>query len=1550
MARQKTLNKNLVAFVTVMGMLLIISVVALATRQQTRRDPEVFASSARQFEDAQDYERAIERYLRAFDASKRRDSVEVKYLVDAARCAYRIGMIGEAMQYLAAAHTQQPDDVTVLEAQLERLWELSFYPIGANIWPTIREAASELLKLKDDHVFALVALSEALRVMQAADPAYEQQSNEAIESAIRLDPHNPRVAMIVARRSLSRVVELRQLVAQGRAPADATQQMQSEREKAVATLEASLKANPDDTKLIVQLAQTLLDSDQPEKAGELIENAAKAKPNDPEILAALGRFRLRGLAEKRATLTADEQRTMIASVREPLAAAVAIEPALYELYVDLARLALMDADANADQQADLARRYSTALDIYEEGMKKTIGLKSLRAELNKMSRPMIYYEAFRVALGYSREIADPRQKQLALTRMKRIVDDTAAQYPDLPMTHLLQGELAMSSGDTRVAQLSYLKAEEKSRDTNRMVYRLACEQLAYLYRDAGELGTALRYADAAIQANQRDRIESSARLMLTYAQLLLAMDRPQEAYDVAVMLREKYPSEENVVSVLAASLGKLGRSDEAERLLQSSATSSGGETRADQIRAKLAFSEGNYEEAMQAATSVLRENPRQRDVLSMYVACAARLDRQDQARSFLQSLRDALPEDGSRLMYDAFDVVLAEKDEKKRAEELRKIVDQMPDELARLRESYNLYIAVNDLENAKAELLKLEKLTGDDPAVIEEKFSLALRLQDIPTATDASARLSRMNADRCNGARYRAQLAMATEKWADAIRELRTALGVFPNDSRLRYNLAYALLKSGTGNDEAITLLRSAIESNPTLLSAYKMLYEVLEQTGRHDEAMIYLARAQKIAPQDEWITSRSDLIAEENDPRIGIARRERLRETAPDDLDNLVRLADLYNRANEPAKADETIRAAMKRNAGYPEIGRLILTTYTDSAQRGTGEKLLREHVEASRGADRYVALIRLSRFYEAFREMEAARQVLDAAEKSLPEMLPDAAEQRRYRSDIRIQFAEFFARLRMFPESTDAARRVLDGLKRPEDDAIIAQARVRILDNLFEMQKWGDLEKETDQFIRDFPDDLRGMRTQARYLFARRRLEEARMVLNDILGRAPDDAMSLYLRGTINLEQRRFTEARDDLQRARQITQPEKGRPLDDLGVAVRIMLANYFDRSGSFELAETVLKELLVSNPANQQAALRLMNLYRVNKRLDAAQKTINEFITLDTKSPFWPFQLGLVMMDREEYSAAIIQFRNAAELSQFANPDIVTSYLRALVKGKRAEEAVRVFESLPPEKLTAVIRVTAASCYQAAQRPEEAARLLDHAVTEGANYSLGAAKNVAIAINLLFSAEEATRVLERVAAGLPIESEPGQRIRVLQAQLYIDMARMADGLKLIEDVIRVTKDKSTERVGALLTRAEAQYRSSDLQGAIATYRDVLAIDPDNIDALNNAAYFLAESNRADEAAPFADRLLILARGVANVMDTVGWVYFKAGRLDEAERVLRDAIRADIDAPAPVYHLGEVLEAAGRRNDARDVYRDALQTAQKARDTEYAKKAQDKLDALK
>jgi Flp pilus assembly protein TadD len=58
---------------------------------------------------------------------------------------------------------------------------------------------------------------------------------------------------------------------------------------------------------------------------------------------------------------------------------------------------------------------------------------------------------------------------------------------------------------------------------------------------------------------------------------------------------------------------------------------------------------------------------------------------------------------------------------------------------------------------------------------------------------------------------------------------------------------------------------------------------------------------------------------------------------------------------------------------------------------------------------------------------------------------------------------------------------------------------------------------------------------------------------------------------------------------------------------------------------------------------------------------------------------------------------------------------------------------------------------------------------------------------------------------------------------------------------------------------------------------------------------------------------------------ITDSLGWVEYRLGRLDEAERLLRQAwaLRPDTEIGA---HLGEVLWARGKHDDARGIWRQA------------------------
>jgi tetratricopeptide (TPR) repeat protein len=105
-----------------------------------------------------------------------------------------------------------------------------------------------------------------------------------------------------------------------------------------------------------------------------------------------------------------------------------------------------------------------------------------------------------------------------------------------------------------------------------------------------------------------------------------------------------------------------------------------------------------------------------------------------------------------------------------------------------------------------------------------------------------------------------------------------------------------------------------------------------------------------------------------------------------------------------------------------------------------------------------------------------------------------------------------------------------------------------------------------------------------------------------------------------------------------------------------------------------------------------------------------------------------------------------------------------------------------------------------------------------------------------------------------------------------------------------------------------------------------RAVMAQAPDNHHAYNALGYSLAERNvRLPEALALIDKALKMAPGDPFIMDSMGWVQYRLGNLDEAEANLRKAyaLRGDVDIAV---HLGEVLWQKGKKADAQKLWREA------------------------
>ncbi len=110
--------------------------------------------------------------------------------------------------------------------------------------------------------------------------------------------------------------------------------------------------------------------------------------------------------------------------------------------------------------------------------------------------------------------------------------------------------------------------------------------------------------------------------------------------------------------------------------------------------------------------------------------------------------------------------------------------------------------------------------------------------------------------------------------------------------------------------------------------------------------------------------------------------------------------------------------------------------------------------------------------------------------------------------------------------------------------------------------------------------------------------------------------------------------------------------------------------------------------------------------------------------------------------------------------------------------------------------------------------------------------------------------------------------------------------------------------------------------------ADLRRLLALDPDNPDALNALGYTLADrTDRYEEAYELIRRALEKKPDEPAIIDSMGWVEYRRGNLEIALKHLERAFELDRNAEIGA-HLGEVLWKLGRRDDARRVWNAAAQ----------------------
>lgn len=184
-----------------------------------------------------------------------------------------------------------------------------------------------------------------------------------------------------------------------------------------------------------------------------------------------------------------------------------------------------------------------------------------------------------------------------------------------------------------------------------------------------------------------------------------------------------------------------------------------------------------------------------------------------------------------------------------------------------------------------------------------------------------------------------------------------------------------------------------------------------------------------------------------------------------------------------------------------------------------------------------------------------------------------------------------------------------------------------------------------------------------------------------------------------------------------------------------------------------------------------------------------------------------------------------------------------------------------------------------------------------------------------------ADEASR---RLAEARDAQPDYAIQLYLIEAETLANNDKTQSAWLVLQNAIKQNPDD----LNLLYTRSMLAEKRDDLAQMEKDLRAILAREPNNAMALNALGYTLSDrTTRFDEARVLIERAHQLNPEDPAVLDSLGWVNYRLGNLDDAERYLRSALERFPDHEVAA-HLGEVLWANGKQREARKIWGKALQ----------------------
>jgi len=311
----------------------------------------------------------------------------------------------------------------------------------------------------------------------------------------------------------------------------------------------------------------------------------------------------------------------------------------------------------------------------------------------------------------------------------------------------------------------------------------------------------------------------------------------------------------------------------------------------------------------------------------------------------------------------------------------------------------------------------------------------------------------------------------------------------------------------------------------------------------------------------------------------------------------------------------------------------------------------------------------------------------------------------------------------------------------------------------------------------------------------------------------------------------------------------------------------------------------RNFLTQHPDANDVRMNLARTLVNQKRLDEAKPEFVKLAHASKGNPEILVVVGLLSFQATDYTEAEQYFQQALA-TDFKDKDQIYLYLgQTAEKQKKDDQALTWYNKIQP----------------------------------GERY-LDAKLNIANVLARTQGADNAIKMLDDLS---DLNNEQLVLVIQMQANLLMQAKRHQEAYDLLDEAVKNLPNTPT----IIYDYAMAAEKLDRLDIAERELRKLIQIKPDFAQAYNALGYSLADRNiKLEEAHALIEKALALSPNDHFILDSMGWVQYRLGKLDKAVDYLRRAYTTQTD-PEIAAHLGEVLWQQGKRDEALQIWDDAL-----------------------